>query len=366
MAIFFENLFNIITNHKETVYTFGQFLYIVGLPAKTEEAECCLVEWTCHLDQTDLQEYIGKVFGTGYLVSSVAKMHGGAQKVVYKINCSNKFSCVLYVWDLAMNYFQEEIANEDIAEQSYGGDLFEINNKYLTQQGIQTPALYDLNKERKRYPFDYALVEYVDGQKAEVYFQHSDPQVQDKVFQRLGDMLTGMHANERNTYGKPQHSGINTKNCHLLQMENAKVQLSYASQHIDSIRTNQSKLLDILYELESRIEPRNRYGFIHGELGPDHVLVNDHLEPYLIDIEGAQFFDIEHEHSFLEFRFGDYYRYLKNDTLDPNRMLFYRFHHHISLTSGGLKLLHRGFPDQQFAKALADHHSRCALRFIEG
>ncbi len=184
------------------------------------------------------------------------------------------------------------------------------------------------------------------------------------MFERLGDILAGMHANERQTYGKQNHSGINTKDCHLLKMENAKVQLSYASQHIDSIRANQSKLLDTLYELESRIEPRNRYGFIHGELGPDHVLVNENLEPYLIDIEGAAFFDIEHEHTFLEIRFRDYYRYLKNDSLDHDRMLFYRFHHHISLTSGGLKLLHRGFPDQQFAKGLADHHSRCALRFM--
>ncbi|WP_091176847.1 phosphotransferase [Paenibacillus sp. 1_12] len=309
---------------------------------------------------------MGKVFGTGYFIISVSKMHGGAQKVVYKIDCSNGFSCVLYVWDLSMNYFKEEIANEDINEQSYGSDLFELNNKYLTQHGIQTPSLYDLNKERNRYPFDYALVEYVDGHKAEAFFHHSDPRIQDKVFQCLGDMLTGMHTNERHSYGNSNHSRINTENCHLLQLENAKAQLSYASQHIENIGSNQSKLLDTLYELESRIKPRTQYGFIHGELGPDHVLINDKLEPFLIDIEGAMFFDIEHEHSFLEFRFGDFYRYLKNDTLDPNRMLFYRFHHHISLTSGGLKLLHRGFPDQQFAKDLADHHAQCTMRFIEG
>lgn len=52
--------------------------------------------------------------------------------------------------------------------------------------------------------------------------------------------------------------------CHLLQMENAKVQLAYASQHIEKIRSNQSKLLDKLYELESKIQPRQQYGFIHG------------------------------------------------------------------------------------------------------
>lgn len=67
MTIFPKNLFNIITNHEETVYTFGQIFYIFGLPAKTEERS--VVHWnTCHLDQADLQEYMGKVFGSGYLL----------------------------------------------------------------------------------------------------------------------------------------------------------------------------------------------------------------------------------------------------------------------------------------------------------
>jgi len=320
---------------------------------------------TCHLNQTDLQDYVGRVFGTSYLVTSVSRMHGGAQKVVYKMECSNGFSCVLYVWDLSMNYFEEEKANEDINEQSYGSDLFELNNKFLIQHGIQTPALYDLNKEKDRYPFDYALVEYIDGRKAEEYFHHADLRVQDKVFQRLGDMLTTMHTNERRIFGKANANEIISEQCHFLQMENAKVQLAYASQYIEKIASNQSKLLDKLHELESRIKPRQQYGFIHGEMGPDHVLVNDKLEPFLIDIEGAMFFDIEQEHSFLEMRFGDFYRYLTNDTLDADRLLFYQFHHHISLTSGGLKLMHRGFPDQQFAKGLADYQSERALRFIK-
>lgn len=324
------------------------------------------MEFTCHLDQADLQDYMRTVFGTGYSAARVSKMHGGAQKVVYKIECSNGFICVLYVWDLSMNYFKEDIVKDDLDEQSYGSHLFEINNEYLIQHGIKTPALYDLNKERTRYPFDYALVEYVDGQTAESYFHHSYSEVQDKVFERLGDMLDGMHANKRHAFGKVDHREMSYENCHYKQMENAKVQLSYASQYMENIGVNQSKLCNILHELESRIKPRTQYGFIHAELGPNHVLVNDKLEPFLIDIEGAMFFDTEHEHSFLEMRFGDFYRYLRNDKLDPNRRLFYRFHHHISLTSGGLKLLHRGFPDRQFAKDLANYHAACALRFIEG
>lgn len=95
------------------------------------------------------------------------------------------------------------------------------------------------------------------------------------------------------------------------------------------------------------------------------MIVTDQLEPCLIDIEGAEFYDIEHEHSFLEMRFGEYYRYLNDVPLDENRKLFYKFHHHLSLISGGLKLVHRGFPDQQLAQGIADHHTDCALQFIE-
>jgi len=319
---------------------------------------------TCHLDPADLQDHIRKVLGTGYIVANVSRMHGGAQKVVYKIDCGNGFSCVLYVWDLSMNYFQEETARQEPSEQSYGSGLFQINNAYLTQQGIRTPSLYDLNNERNRYPFDYALVEYFEGQKAEDYFHHSDSRVQNQVFQRLGEILAIMHADKRQIFGKLNHFGVSPEKCHEAPMKNAIEQLIYASRHIDGMRASHDKLLGKMHELESEMMFRTEYGFIHGELGPDHVLVNDQLEPCLIDIEGAMFFDIEHEHSFLSFRFGDFYRYLKNDSLDVNRMRFYRFLHHISLAAGGLKLLHRGFPDQRFAEELADYHSKCALRFL--
>lgn len=312
-----------------------------------------------------MQEYVEKVFGTRYTVAKVSKMEGGAQKVVYKLDCSNGFSCILYVWDLAMNYFQEEIVNHNIHAESYGSELFESNNRFLTEHAIRTPLLYDMNRDRDRYDFDYALVEYAAGQDAEVYFQHPDNKVQDKVFRQLGEMTHAMHRIQSSTYGKPDQTAPNNKQCHLHQLYNGIKQLSYAAEHVEAIRKNQGKLLDKLYSLESKIVPRNSYGFIHGELGPNHVIVTDQLEPCLIDIEGAEFYDIEHEHSFLEMRFGEHYHYLNHVQLDENRKLFYKFHHHLSLVAGGLKLVHRGFPDQQLAQGIADRHAHCALQFIE-
>ncbi|WP_313641705.1 hypothetical protein [Paenibacillus sp.] len=59
-----------------------------------------------------------------------------------------------------------------------------------------------------------------------------------------------MHTNERHIFGKANNNEIRTEQCHLLHMEN---ELAYASQHMEKIGSNQSKLLDKLYELESRI-----------------------------------------------------------------------------------------------------------------
>lgn len=319
----------------------------------------------CHLDRIQLQEAIQDVFGADYVVRHVERMHGGAQKVVYRISCSNGFACILYVWDLGMNYFQEDIVNGGLHQASYGSDRFETNNKLLTEHGIRTPALYSLCRDRQLCPYDFALVEYIDGLKAEDYFQSGRASLQDKVFEQLGDMLRTMHGLRRPGYGAADKPEPAPNYCHQLQLDNGKVQLAYAAQHMETIGREQDQLLYKMDELASRIRPRRQFGLIHGELGPDHVLVNGQLEPYLIDIEGAMFFDIEQEHSFLELRFGEFYRYLKRDDLDMDRMTFYRYHHHISLTSGGLKLLHRGFPNRQFAEQLAAYHARCALSFID-
>lgn len=179
------------------------------------------MEIYCHLDAAALQAYLGKVFGTSYSVAMVTKLHGGAQKVVYKIECTNGFSCVLYVWDITMNYFQEEIVNQNTNEQSYGSEQFEINNRYLLEHSIRTPALYDMNKEGNPYDFDYALVEYVAGQAAEAYFNHSDSRVKDTIFQRLGDMITGMHAGkakftENRIRPSPTRDNVILSSCKML------------------------------------------------------------------------------------------------------------------------------------------------------
>lgn len=77
-----------------------------------------------HLTHEELQDYVYNVFGTGYHLTQCARVHGGAQKVIYKMDFKNGFICLLYVWDISSNYFQEEILNEPTFHSAYGSELF--------------------------------------------------------------------------------------------------------------------------------------------------------------------------------------------------------------------------------------------------
>lgn len=315
--------------------------------------------------QSELQQRMEQVFGTSYRIASMDKFQGGAQKVVFHIKCTNGFTCMLYIWDVNLNYFAEEKRQEHADGRARDSQLFMRNHTFLKELGIRIPDLYAFFAgDDASHPFDYALIQYVTGTNAEHYFS-SDESVRSKVLGRLDDMLATMHGADRPTFGKLGEANAEQAEYHDLITSNAKEQLGYVVQHMTAVAKKQAAIWDGLDELLARIKPRRSYGFIHGELGPDHVLVNERQEPYLIDIEGAEFGDVEHEHSFLQFRFGDFYRYLQQDNLDADRMLLYRLNHHISCASGGLKLLHRGFPNQKLAQGIADYNARSIMQCVD-
>ena len=112
------------------------------------------------------------------------------------------------------------------------------------------------------------------------------------------------------------------------------------------------------------MQPRADYRLIHGELGPDHVLIDERGEPVLIDIEGLMFFDVEWEHVFLRLRFGERYRSLGEDGLDEERLRFYRLAMHLSLIAGPLRLLDGDFPDREPMLRIAEYNIGRALEFV--
>lgn len=94
------------------------------------------------------------------------------------------------------------------------------------------------------------------------------------------------------------------------------------------------RLDDRLRELAALVAPRAEYGPIHGELGPDHVLVSAEGRAVLIDIEGLMHFDAEWEHVFLRLRFHERHAALARPGLDPRRPDLYLLAMRLSLVAG--------------------------------
>ncbi|MGC5004776.1 hypothetical protein [Streptomyces sp. DT203] len=110
--------------------------------------------------------------------------------------------------------------------------------------------------------------------------------------------------------------------------------------------------------------PRTQHGLIHGELGPDHVLVDASGHPVFIDIEGLMFFDVEWEHVFLQLPFGDQYPALSRPGLDPPRLDVYMLAMRLSLVAGPLRLLDGDFPHRTLMQEIAEHNAKEALALL--
>ncbi|HEY7431303.1 MAG TPA: hypothetical protein VH641_11285 [Streptosporangiaceae bacterium] len=116
--------------------------------------------------------------------------------------------------------------------------------------------------------------------------------------------------------------------------------------------------------LAAAVRPRAEYSLVHGELGPDHVLVDERGGPVLIDVEGLMFFDAEWEHAFLRLRFGEHYPALRPDGLDDQRLRFYALALDLSLIAGPLRLLDGDFPDRGAMLSIVHHAVERALSYL--
>ncbi len=103
--------------------------------------------------------------------------------------------------------------------------------------------------------------------------------------------------------------------------ERALGDLAQAAARDARIDRARERLAERLLRLAAAVRPRAEYVVVHGELGPDHVLVAADGSPVLIDIEGAMYFDVEWEHVFLRIRLGEADdRPLAADGLDEDRL----------------------------------------------
>ena len=312
-------------------------------------------------------------------VASVARLAGGSKKGVYRLCCSDGFSAVLYVWSAAEDFWPADASQADAGPTDPSGGaeagvfghasglgLFSAASQRLTAAGVRVPRVYLTDASLALYPADIALVEDVRGGTLEELLA-ADPSAAAPVMERLSEMLRSMWGQRAARVGKvadvPEFGdrvtgargalGALGASSERIVLERALEQLAGAADRVPSVASVRPRLDETLRALAASVRPRASYGLIHGELGPDHVSIDDRGQPVVVDIEGAMYFDVEWEHAFLRLRFGRDYEWLRVSGLDEQRMSLYALALDLSLIEGPLRLLDGDYPDREDMLAIA-------------
>jgi Phosphotransferase enzyme family len=317
-------------------------------------------------------------------VASVTRLAGGSKKGVYRLGCSGGFSAVLYVWSAAEDFWPADAggdggaggADAGVFGHASGLGLFAAASQRLAQAGVRVPLVYLTDASRALYPADIALVEDVRGGTLEELLA-ADPSAAAPVMERLGEMLRSMWGQRAARVGRvadvppsgdpaagaPRTPGTvevevevevgGGASSERIVLERALRQLAGAADRVPGVAAARPRLDETLRALAASVRPRASYGLIHGELGPDHVSIDDRGQPVVVDIEGAMYFDVEWEHAFLRLRFGRDYEWLRVGGLDEHRMSLYALALDLSLIEGPLRLLDGDYPDREEMLAIA-------------
>ncbi|NUT51549.1 MAG: phosphotransferase [Saccharothrix sp.] len=277
----------------------------------------------------DLRGVARAVFGRRELVS-VERLRGGTSKGVYRLRAADGDGAVAYVWHPDEDYWPDR--------ETTGSDLFAHAHERLSALGVRVPRLFFL--EPGGPLGDVTVVEDVRGGTLEQLIAR-DPARAERVLARLGAMVRALHGHAADParHDRVEHDVL----------RRALTDLAESAARVDRIADAHDRLADLLRTRHAAVAPRSRFGLVHGELGPDHVLVDaDRDEPVLIDIEGVKPFDVEWEHAFLELRFGAHYHHFADPdpALDPARLALYRLATYLSLVAGPSCLLDGDFPDR--------------------
>jgi hypothetical protein len=329
----------------------------------------------------DLDAVVRAAFGPGRGLTALQRLKGGSKKGVYRLSLGDGSAVIAYVWAAAENYWPAPngpAADAGPFGEASGAGLFEAAAARLADLGVRTPRVYLLDRTLAVYPAEIALVEDVRGGTLEQWLERGDPGAQ-QALARLAGALHAMHGCRGRRIGRVAQAGAGVpegRTCEQIVLDRALDHLADAASRVDRVADARNELEATIASLAAAVRPRADYRLIHGELGPDHVLIDERGEPVIIDIEGAMFFDVEWEHVFLELRFGRDYGALRVGgsagrgardgpvELDEERLRFYRLAMHLSLIAGPLRLLDGDFPDREPMLQIVDYNIGKALAFV--
>ncbi|MGW3355631.1 phosphotransferase [Streptomyces bungoensis] len=319
----------------------------------------------------DLSGLVRIALGPGCRAVAVDRLRGGSRKGVYRVRVDGApvRSVIVYRWADAENFWPAERGNDtaDPFAPTSGLAPFLAARRALDGLGVRVPRIFLADDSRRLHPADVAVVEDVSGDTLEALFT-SDPARAAAALDDLAAATDRMHRHRLPRYGRadlPARGGTATGvSCERLVLDRALRDLDEASTRDGRIAAVGDRLRGRLHGLAALVAPRAEHGLIHGELGPDHVLVDAAGRAVLIDIEGLMHFDVEWEHVFLRLRFGEHYAVLSRPGLDPRRLDLYALALHLSLVAGPLRLLDGDFPDRDAMRRIAEHNLAQALALL--
>jgi Phosphotransferase enzyme family len=297
-------------------------------------------------------------------VVGLRRLRGGSKKGVYRLVFDDGSTAVVYVWDPAENYWPAppgagDADPGDPFSAASGLDLFRASHDALTAAGVATPRIYLADDSRTWLAGDIAVVQDVSGPSLEAALR-GEPTAARRALAQVADALAAMARHRGPAYGKvavlargpaPRRPPIEQ-----VVLDRALTDLAEAASRVEPLAAARDRLAATAYDLAAAVEPRTDYALIHGELGPDHILLDSVGRPLLVDIEGAMFFDLEWEHAFLRMRFHEHYDRLRIPDLDQPRLRLYTLALHLSLVAGPLRLLAGDFPDRQAMTEIINHN----------
>ncbi len=322
-------------------------------------------------DAESLRPVVRAALGAGRTVAGVERLAGGSKKGAYRVSLDDGLTVLVYVWNAAEDYWRQVLpaGADDPADpfsHASGLDLFEAASRRLTAAGVRCPRLLLADRSRSLYPGDIAVAEHVPGGSLEDLLA-KDPAAAGRPLAVLAGWLASMAECRAAAFGKVAvvDAGQPSQgtSCEHVVLRRALSELAEIGARDARAARESGRLAELLHELAELVEARTSYGLVHGELGPDHILLDRNADPVLIDIEGLLYFDAEWEHVFARMRFGEHYSRLASPALDPDRMSFYQLALHLDLVAGPLRIADTAHPEREWFLEVAEYHLGRALAF---
>ncbi|MEU8815650.1 aminoglycoside phosphotransferase [Actinoplanes sp. NPDC048796] len=287
------------------------------------------------------------------------RLTGGTTKGVYRLRLGDGATAILYAWADAENYWPPAVnVPDDPFTNAIGPNLFATNHAALSAAGVRVPHLLWLDRDA-----GLAIVEDAGTETLEALMER-DPAAAAAPLAELGDALRRMHTTTRTAWGRLAEL-TDARPAHDVILDRALSHLRLTAPRDGRLAVAAPRIEEHLRRLHTAVRPRAVYGLLHGELGPDHVLIGPAGEPVIIDIEGLTYFDVEWEHAFLQLRFESSYGRLKPVELDLDRLEFYRYAQVLALIEGPLRIAETDFPERDWMLELAEWNIGKALDLPE-